>query len=127
MYVGRIAFSKFQEKMKKRNQIQEINNGKEPSVAEHEQPPIQQNVFNNSTYNPQIISTITLTFMLVICLAIAATLYIQISLKSLTITKAMKLGFHRILISFTIPMLFYFKNSSMRRFVCELYFSRWYS
>ena len=122
IYVGSIAFEKIKEKWNKiKNQVQDINNDVDSS--EEEQPTVQQNGLNNSSHNPQIISTLALIITLTICLVIASTLYINIFLKNFAITKAVKLGLHRILISFTIPSFFYCKNLSMRRFVYEMYFS----
>ena len=122
IYVGRITFEKAKENWYKiKNQVQDINN--DIDSTEEEQPVVQHNGLNNSSHNPQIISTLALTFTLTICLVIASTLYINIFLRNFAITKAMKLGLHRILISFTIPLFFYCKNSSLRRFVYEMYFS----
>lgn len=121
IYTGRIAFEKAKEKMNKvRNQVQDIHY----STTVPEQPPPNQQIgLNNLSHNPQIISTITLTFTITICLLIAGPLYINILLKNFAITKVMKLGLHRILISFAIPLFCYCKNPSLRRFVYELYFS----
>ena len=122
IYAGRIVFEKTKEKFKKsKNQVRDINYGIGPSKVM--QQPVHQNGFNNLSHNPKIMSTLALTFTLIICWVYAAVLYSNIYLQNFAITRALKLGLHRTLISFAIPLFFYCKNSSLRRFVYEMYFS----
>ena len=112
-FYGRIYIQKFQDKLKKiRNEVQQIN---------IEEPKLQNIQLNNLAYNPQIVSTFSLTLTLIVSLIFISICYIGLYYEYFSIAKILKLGYHRMLISFAIPSFFYCRNSSLRRFVYELY------
>ena len=104
-----------------KNHVQEINT---VSATLHEKAPqaAQQIQFNNAAHNPQIVATLPLTFALVIFGIIAASFFISLYLQSFEIMKLLKLGVHRTVVSIAIPLFFYVRNPSLRKFVCEMYF-----
>ena len=77
--------------------------------------------FNNLAFNPQVVSTIPLIVTVLITLSIAIIYHMNVYFKSYYLVKLKMLGCHRILLTFAIPLFFYCKNASMRRFVYELY------
>ena len=115
----RLFIEKIQERSKRyKNEVQQIKI-KRPSIPE--EPNVQHIQLNNVAYNPQIVSTFSLTLTLIISLAFALTCYIGFYYEYFTLAKTLKLGVHRVLLSFTIPLFFYCTDSSLRRFVFELY------
>ena len=115
----RLFIEKIQERSKRyKNEVQQIKI-KRPSIPE--EPNVQHIQLNNVAYNPQIVSTFSLTLTLIISLAFALTCYIGFYYEYFALAKTLKLGVHRVLLSFTIPLFFYCTDSSLRRFVFELY------
>ena len=120
IFYGRIFINKFQDELKKyRNEVQQINIER-PSNSE--EPKLQNIQLNNVAYNPQIVSTFSLMLTLMISLTFISICYIGLYHEYFSVAKMLKLGYHRMLISFAIPSFFYCRNSSLRRFVYESYF-----
>ena len=115
----RLFIEKIQEKLKRyKNEVQQINI-KRPSKPE--EPSLQHIQLNNVAYNPQIVSTFSLTITLIIALVFTLILYISFYYEYFTSSKMLKLGVHRVLLSFAVPLFFYCTDSSLRRFVFVLY------
>ena len=115
----RLFIEKIQEKLKRyRNEVQQIDI-KRPSIPE--EPNLQHIQLNNVAYNPQIVSTFSLTLTLIIALVFTLTLYISFYYEYFALYKMLKLGVHRVMLSFAVPLFFYCTDSSLRKFVFELY------